>query len=278
MRILIPIFLLMISACHNSSELGLMDKGDVSGDFEEVMEIPATRQPPQDKESSGSEQITKKVIKTGGIDFQSSNIATDYQKIRALLPKYEAYIENENQTKSSDRIYYTMTIRVPSIVYDTLFSQLSTIGSRLDHRYSNVEDVTERYYDLKTRIRNKKALEERYLDLLKKAPDIKDILEIEKNIALVRTDIERLQGQFNYLSKQVRLSSINLSFYEMLPYVYDSSNRKGFGARIRRALDSGWQGFLSFLVVLTAIWPFLMLVIAGVFIYRKLKQKKNEVD
>ena len=76
-----------------------------------------------------------------------------------------------------------------------------------------------------------------------------EILEIEKNLSEVRTEIESLQGQFNYLSRQVNYSTINLSFYEVLPYVNDSSQRKGFGQRILSALDNGWQSFLLFLVV-----------------------------
>ncbi len=255
-----------------------MTLGDGSADFEEVYEIPATMQSPPSPVQSGDKQITKKIIKTGGIDFQSENIEEDYKRIRELLPKYNAYIESETQSKSSQQINYNLTIRVPSDIYDTLYATLSTLAFRLDNRYSNIEDVTERYYDLKTRIKNKESLEQRYLEILKKAAEIKDIIEIEKNLNEVRTEIERLQGQFNYLSKQVNFSTINLSFYEVLPYVYDSSNRKGFGARILNALDNGWQGFLSFLVSLTTLWPFVILIISGIYLFRKLigrwKRKK----
>lgn len=249
--------------------------GDMEAGFEHIMEVPATEQtsPTQKTET---EQITKKVVKTGGIDFQSENIGKDYQKIRAILPKYDAYIENENQSKSSLRINYNLTIRVPSIKYDSLYYSLSGLGIRLNNKYSNIEDVTARYYDLKSRIINKKALEQRYVELLKKASVIKDILEIERNLNEVRTDIERLQGQFNYLSKQVSLSTIKVSFYEILPYVYDSSQRKGFGARIFSALNNGWQAFLSFLVGITTLWPFAFLIIAGIYLFRKFRIKRNK--
>lgn len=278
-NLLFVITLLLIAACQNANDTMVMDmeSGDASAEFETAYEIPATNQSSPTGGTTGSEEITKKVIKTGGIEFQSENIEEDYQKIRNLLPKFNAYIENENQSKSTQRINYNITLRVPSTVYDTLYSSLSTIAFRLDNRYSNIEDVTERYYDLKTRIENKKVLEQRYLDLLKKASAIKDILEIEKNLNEVRTEIEQLQGQFHYLSKQVSLSTINLSFYEILPYVYDSSQRKGFGARILSAMDNGWQGFLLVLVGLTTLWPFVILTIAAIYLFRRLRGKwKNK--
>ena len=266
--ILFSIFLFSL-ACNNANQEMY---GDVEAEFEDLLDIPANQQsaPAQKTES---EEITKKVVKTGGIEFQSENIEKDYQKILTSLSKHEAYIENENQSKSSQRINYNLTIRVPSNKYDTLYSSLSGLGIHLNNKYSNIEDVTSRYYDLKSRITNKKALEQRYIELLQKASAIKEILEIEKNLNEVRTDIERLQGQFNYLGKQVYLSSIKVSFYEVLPYEYESFQRKGFGARIFNALDNGWQGFLSFLIGFTTLWPFVIVTIGGIYLFRKVKRK-----
>ncbi len=269
------ILLILISvACHNQNSGEYLALGDADMEFEDLLEVPPTKQsaPPQPGQVSEQER-SKKIIKNGGIDFQSENVQIDYEKIRELLPKYDAYIEHENQSKTTQRITFDLTIRVPSAVYDTLYSDLSTLVYRLDNRYSNVEDVTMRYYDLKTQITNKKALETRYIELLKQASEIKDILEIERNLNQIRTDIEQLQGQFNYLSKQVNFSTINLSFYELLPYVYEGSQRKGFGARILSALNNGWQGFLSFLIGLTAAWPFILLIIGGIYLFRKLRKR-----
>ncbi|MBK6265516.1 DUF4349 domain-containing protein [Marivirga sp. S37H4] len=270
--------LVFFTACHDARDLSdsaLMDLKNSSGDFDAYLEIPATEQSPVSApdETPVPDSRTKKIIKNGGIDFQTENIEKDYQKIRNLLPKFNAYIENENQSKSAFNIQYNLTIRVPSTVYDTLFSSISALAFQLDNRYSNVEDVTERYYDLKARIKNKEALEQRYVELLKKASAIKDILEIEKNLNEVRTEIERLQGQFNYLNKQVNFSTIHLSFYEVLPYEVNSSQREGFGARILRALGSGWNGFLSFLIGLTTLWPFVILTVGVIYLFRKLRRK-----
>lgn len=256
-------------ACHNINESMLLDLGDTSDDFEDLYAVPRTNQPPP------QEEAVKKVIKTGGMDFQSESIEKDYTKIQKLLPSFNAYIENENQSKSLRRIDQRLTIRVPSNNYDSLFSSLLALTFQLDNRYTNIEDVSDRYYDLKTRIKNKKVLELRYLDLLKKTTTIKEILEIEKNLNEVRTDIERLQGQYNYLSKQVDFSTINLSFYEVLPYVNESSNRKSFGSRILHAMNNGWQGFLFFLIRIVSLWPFLILGVAGIYLVRAIKKRRR---
>ena len=282
-NILIFLFSFFIVACNDlAKNVESSSYSEAAYDsYEDIVEVPATMQAKTEaapNQTLPDQVLSKKVVKTGGIRFKSDNIQSDYQQIIKLLPQYNAYVENENQTKTNYQISYSMTIRVPATVYDTLFTSIISASEKIESKYSNVEDVTERYYDLKSRIKNKKALELRYIDLLKKAKSIKDILEIERNLNTVRTEIERLQGQFNYLSKQVSLSTIQLDFYQNLPYVYESGDPQGFGDKILNALDSGWQGFLYFLIGITTLWPFVILL-AGIiylirFLRRKMKKKK----
>ena len=217
--------------------------------------------------------VTKKNIKTGGITYKSQDVDADYRSIVSLLPEFNAYVENENQTNTEQRIQYDLTVRVPSDKYDTLYSRLSNLGARVEHKYTNVQDVTERYYDLQTRLKNKEALEERYRDLLARATDLKDMLEIERQLNEVRTEIENLQGQFNYLSQQVSLSTLQLSFYEILPYTYEDGQRPGFGNRILSALSNGWSGLQLLVLGLITIWPLYVVVLLVVFLILKLRRR-----
>lgn len=279
------LLLVVATGCHSST-------GPESGNFSEDMEIIDMKTadfydvmnspPPPPPESA--EIISQKLIKRGAIEFESEDISRDYNNLVSLLPNYQAYIENETQHKDSRRVSYELTIRVPSTGYDSLFQQVVTAVNNIKSKSSSIEDVTERYYDLKTRIKNKKALEERYIDLLKKTSAIKDILEIEKELNEIRTDIEQMEGQFRYLNKQVNFSTLHVSFYELLPYEYNASTRKGYGARLLTGLNDGWQSLLSFTVNLVAIWPFILmslvvgwlLVVLRKFWVRNKKSKSSE--
>lgn len=271
MKTLYLSLLLFTSACHSNDPSFKFAEGDISNDFEAIEYIPSTQQPAPKKSSA---EITQKLIKRGGINFESENITTDFEKITRLLPQYKAYLEAENQSKSDQYSRYELTIRVPAENYDSLINKISSLAYKLENKYSNIEDVTERYYDLQSRITNQKALEQRYLELLNKASTMQDILEIERNLTEVRSTIEQLEGQFKYLSKQIGYSTLNVSFYEQLPYVYNESGRKGFFARIASALSSGWTGFLSFLVGLVHLWPFLILLVAIGYIFRRWRARR----
>ena len=263
----IPLFFFML--CEGPS--GPTEEASDAANMVEFTEMsPSLKSAPRPMAIQAEEQagaMTKKNIKTGGITFKTEDIDETYPQILAMLPGFEAYIENENQTKTEQRINYELTIRVPSATYDSLYNSLTSLAGRVDHKYTNLQDVTERYYDLQTRIKNKKALEERYLDLLGKASEIKDMLEIERQLNEVRTEIENLQGQFNYLSQQVSLSTLQLSFYEVLPYTYEDNQRPGFTARVKSALSNGWQGVQLLVLVLVTIWPLYVLLAIGLLLF-----------
>lgn len=61
---------------------------------------------------------------------------------------------------------------------------------------------------MEARLKNMKAEEAQYLIILKKALTIKDILSVQNELGDVRENIERLQGQIQYLGRQTEMSTI----------------------------------------------------------------------
>lgn len=266
---------LIIAACSNNPSETVES---MPVEFNEIIEAPPTAQVDASSEKQLlSQDISQKLVRAGGINFQSEDIEKDYAKIKSMLGGFNAYLENENQSNDNYRKSYNLSIRVPSEKYDSLLNGISGIAFKVENKYSNVDDVTERYYDLQSRIQNKKELEIRYREILSKANQVKDILEIERNLNEVRTDIEMMEGQFNYLSKQIKFSSLQVQFYEELPYELNSPKKKGFWVRIFNALDNGWQVFLTVLVGLVTLWPFYFAgaLIFVLVIYLKRRNKKH---
>lgn len=221
------------------------------------------------------QEFQKKVIKTGGLSYKVENTKEEYRRISTLLEKYEAYISSENESKGYDRINYNVSIKVPPRHFDPLVEDL-TKEKKLDNRWVNTDDVTERYYDLQSRIGNKKKLEERYQEILKKADNVRDILEVERNLNQVRSEIESLQGQFKLLSHRINFSTVDVSFYELIPYELDQEQRPGFGTRLANSISAGWQGFLTFMVYALALWPFGILAFIIVTIVKRIRARRKK--
>ena len=194
-----------------------------------------------------------------------------------LIKKHKGFIASENESKGYDRLNYNLTIKVNPYHFDSFISEVVT-GRLVESKWINSDDVTDRYYDLQARISNKKKLEERYQEILKKASSVKDILEVERNLNQVRGEIESLQGQFKLLQHKVAYSTLEVSFYELIPYELEQEARPGFWTRLLNAVSAGWQGFQTFVIYLLALWPFALLTFGVIWGVKKLRSKRKKSD
>ena len=81
-QLFLIIAILSLHGCNRPEGEMIMEVADEET-FEELLSIPISEQPPPPSSiTSGTEQISKKTIKTGGINFQSQDIVEDYQTIR----------------------------------------------------------------------------------------------------------------------------------------------------------------------------------------------------
>ena len=121
------------------------------------------------------------------------------------------------------------------------------------------QDVTEEFYDVEARIRNKKKEEDRLLELLDTATgELEDILAVERELSRVREEIERVEGRLRVHKDLTSLTTINLSVTEVKDYVPEEAAT--YATRVRRAFQSSitalvatMQG-LSILAVAAAPW------------------------
>ena len=111
------------------------------------------------------------------------------------------------------------------------------MGGRILHEKSSGQDVTEEYIDLEARIRTKKALEAQFLEIMKQARKISDAMEVQTQLAEVRTEIERLEGRRRFLENQSALSTINITLHTPTPVV--AAATRGFVYDLKAAFGDG---------------------------------------
>ena len=218
----------------------------------------------------GNEGVTieRKLIKEGNIEYRVDNLLTARKQILASVAKWKGYISNETEYNTSDRLSTTIIIRVPAASFDSLLTAATLGIANFDRKEILVKDVTEEFVDIEARLKTKKELEQRYLLLLKKASTVQDILEIEKEIGVLRADIESIEGRLNVMKSQVSFSTLILTMYETV------AAPSLFGERWVKSLGEGWTNLLDFLVGITSLWPFLLGVAGAYAGFRHLRKRK----
>ena len=194
------------------------------------------------------------------------------------------YIANSDEGTSSA----TFTVKVPSSRFEDAMGETSSFG-KVTGKNINSKDVTERYYDLKSRLETKRVMQERLETYLKSAKDVKDMLEIESKLNDVTADIESMQGQINRLNSQIDFSEITINARLRPNYMEKGFTLPDVGRRFSDLASDIVYFFVGFLFVLLYIAIFgipILLVIALIFwlgwgkvgLVRKLFHKLKKQD
>lgn len=217
--------------------------------------------------------VEQKIIKTGDIRFESNDLGETYNQILTAAKKYNVIIQNDTEGKNYGSIFRKIIVRVPSKNFDLFLSDISKGVSYFDNKEISSQDVTEEYIDIDARLKAKKILESRYLELLKKANKVSEMLEIEAQLSAIREEIEAKEGQLRYMQNQISMSTITIEFYKTV--ANEGGATISYGSKIWNALSSGFNGISSFFIGLLSIWPFLIILAAIVYFIRKRYKKKT---
>jgi hypothetical protein len=219
------------------------------------------------------------IIRTGTASVQVDTLADGVQRIRALAARVGGFVANTqmqagpNQIKSA-----TLEIRLPSSRFDEAINGLTPLG-KIEAVNVSAEDVGEEFVDVTARAANSRRLEERLIQVLEtKTGKLKDVLDVERELARVREEIERMDGRLRYLRARTSVSSLSITVHEPYPVV----GQRGSTSVIGEAFKQSWRNFVQFtarlIAALGTIIPTILLLVAmvaGVIMLIKRLTKKT---
>ncbi len=233
-----------------------------------AMELVVESHTPPDLSSPASPtEKSKKLIKTADVVFPTSDIALTYEQMNALIKKHKGYISEEREYKSEYEINKSLQVQIPAEHFDAFIDELSKNVRNFDNKNINIADVTDTYTDTEARINSRKSLEQRYLEILKQAKTVEEIINIEKELEDIRYEIESSQSRLDNMSKSIKYSGIQIRFYEKL----NSQNELLY--KVKNAFQDGWSSFLSCIVFVIKLWPFALVIGVLIFWWRKRRNR-----
>lgn len=213
--------------------------------------------------------VERKLIKDGTIEFKTDNLNLARKQLLQATARWKGYVGSEAEYNSTDRNSTTIIIRVPAQNFDSLLAAATLGITHFDRKDIQVMDVTAEYVDIEARLKTKKDLELRYMELLKKANTVTEMLEIEREMGNLRADIESIEGRLNVMKNQVAFSTLTVTMYEAV------SAPSFFGDRIGSGFVSGWNYLLDFMVFIINLWPFILLGAGGYWGIKKWRARKR---
>ena len=188
------------------------------------------------------------IVRTGTASIEVHAIDSAVARVRLLATQAGGYVANSALQGGPDQVRTaTIEIKTPAQDFDRLLAGLSPIG-RLEAVNVTAEDVGEEYVDVGARMANDHRLEERLLELLgTRTGKLKDVLDVEQELARVREEIERYEGRLRFLRAHAAVSTLCVTIHEPLP-VLQQPGANPIGAATRQA----WRNFLGLIALVIA--------------------------
>ena len=207
----------------------------------------------------------RKMVRTGSLRFDVEDLEVARSAVQQQLAAQQGHVESEDRSDVGGSL--TLRVRLPSDRMDAFIEALRPLG-RLQDQHINAEDVTAVWVDVEARLAAKRQLEARYLQLIPQAKNVAEVLEVENALATVRADIESMDAQMKVMRDQVALSTLTITCIG--PDTYS-----GYSPSFRSALRDGWDGFVIFLEGMVRTWPFLLLIVASIFLFRRWRRQRK---
>lgn len=183
----------------------------------------------------------RKIIRNAELSLESDAPTEGQRKVTAIAEANGGFVVTSESKQSNIEgqlkpdMTVTVVVRVPAAQFNTVLDQIRGVGSRVTLEKVTGQDVTQEFMDTEAHIRTKKALEAQFLEIMKQARTVSEALEVQRQLAEVRGEIEKLEGRRRFLENQSSLSTITVILQPPGQIVSSS----GFFASIKRAFSDG---------------------------------------
>ena len=278
----------VLSGCGASSKTEAMDMAgapQAEAPREEAVEEEILYSSTADSATGSVTAENQKLIKKVYIDAETEDMDTLLTQVTEQIQALGGYIESQEIYNGSNYSSYryrnaNMTIRIPAEKLDSFVSQVKGVSNVVNYN-ETTDDVTLTYVSTESRIAALEIEQERLLNLLSKAENMKDLLTIEERLTEVRYELERVNSQLRVLSNQVNYATVNLSIQQVKVYTEVEEQTvwqrisSGFSGNLR---DIG-EGLVNFFVWLVTYSPQLIfwaaiITVAVVIVRRRFKRRK----
>jgi len=185
--------------------------------------------------------VSSMVIRTGQASIEVDSLERAVAQVRLLAARVGGYVANTvMQTGRGDLRSASLEVKIPAERFDEGLNGLTPLG-KLESVNVLAEDVGEEFTDVTARMQNSRRLESRLIDLLARGTGkLKDVLDVEQELARVREEIERSEGRLRYLRSHAALSTLTIAVHEPLPVVGHPGS-----SVIGEAFKQAWRNFVA---------------------------------
>jgi hypothetical protein len=203
------------------------------------------------------------IARTVSLSIVAKEFEASRATLEAILARHNGYaaaLSVATPQGAGRTIQASLRIPAPQLV--AAVAELKALG-RVENETQNGEEVTHQHADLVARLKNSRETEQRLQDVLRtRTSKVKDVLEVEEEIARVRGEIEEMEAEQQTLEHRVSFATIDLKLGEEYKAQL-TTPAPSVGMQLRNATVNGFrsalEGLLALVLFLAESVPTLLL-------------------
>jgi anti-sigma factor RsiW len=178
-------------------------------------------------------------------DFDAGRASLD-----SILARHNGYAASLNvATPPGGALMLQASLRIPAAQLVAAVAELKALG-RVENETQGGEEVTRQHADIAARLKNSRETEQRLQDVLRtRTGKVKDVLEVEEEIARVRGEIEEMEAEQQTLEHRVSFATIDLKLAEEYQAQL-TTPAPSVAMQLRNATVNGFRSALESLLAL----------------------------
>ena len=275
-----------VPAPHTSADNVVAEQQARGGAVQPAMQTVSLKQADASQSApAAAAAVERKIIRNATLSLEVEEPAKAMPRVASIAESRDGFVvtsESRQQTGADgNRAFEVITIevRVPAMHFDAVLNEIRGIGNRVTAQKITGQDVTEEYIDLEARLRTQKALETQLMEIMKGARAVEDALAVQRELANVRTEVERLEGRRRFLENQSSLSTISVTLQPPSPLISTTGFTRSVGSAFGDGIDVAALVTLGIIRVVLALLPvalFIVLPIALVVRYAMRRARRRK--
>jgi hypothetical protein len=215
--------------------------------------------------------LSRKIIYNADLALAVEDFGRVEPEVSRLVQTHQGYIASQEVLGSpGERRSARWTIRVPVETFEAFLVEVARLGE-LERNTRTSQDVSEQFYDIEARVKNKQVEEAQLLKLLEeRVGALEEILKVEAELSRVRGEIEQLQGRLRVLTNLTSLTTVTLAIRERERFQPPPPVVASFPTRLSRTFQASLRNFIEFsqiLILILVSWiPWIPVLLLGVLV------------
>ncbi|HET9503100.1 MAG TPA: DUF4349 domain-containing protein [Hymenobacter sp.] len=207
------------------------------------------------------------IIYQGELDLAVNDFNQATTRINQLLELHDAYLSTAHETRADGQHRQEMTIKVVPGKFVELVTALSQLG-HVENKDVASADVTADVLQTAKTLATKQAAATKLQQQLAKTTDKDEASRLQAQASQLQTDLATDQAKLQQIGARSTWATLRLRYYQPLAATDTDEPQPAFAPQFQVAFNRGWSVVLSIAVVLTNIWPLLLLSGLGTWGWR----------